>query len=172
MTTQAWLIRRANWEDAVEIARLNQHLARETENRELPLEVILPGVRRALERPGHVRYWVATVEGKVIGQTMITPEWSDWRNGWKWWLQSVYVEAPWRGKGVFASLVDQICLESTQLEKDGDPPVVAIWLYAEVENSRALEVYQRLGFADAHYKVLEMDAAQVRVRAKKVPGSV
>lgn len=162
-----WLVRRAVWEDAEVIARFNQELARETEDRVLPWDLIYPGVRRALERPAHSRYWVAEAEGQVIGQAMITPEWSDWRNGWKWWLQSVFVAAPWRSKGVFSSLVNQICHDSALLEKEGDPPVVALWLFAEVDNSRALEVYHRLGFGDPHYKVLEMDLEQMKARAAK-----
>jgi len=162
-----WLVRRANWGDAEAIARFNQELARETENRELPWNLIEPGVRRALERPSHSRYWVAEAQGQVIGQAMITPEWSDWRNGWKWWLQSVFVAAPWRDKGVFSSLINQICRDSGLLEKEGDPPVVALWLFAEVDNARALEVYNRLGFGDPHYKVLEMGLEQMKLRAAK-----
>lgn len=159
-----WQVRRARWDDSGEIARFNGMLAQETEGRDLPHELVHQGVRRALERPAHVRYWVAVAGETLIGQAMITPEWSDWRNGWKWWLQSVFVTPDWRGKGVFASLVDFICAEALLEE---DPQVVALWLYAEVENARALDVYNRLGFGDAHYKVLDMPRETMVLRASR-----
>jgi ribosomal protein S18 acetylase RimI-like enzyme len=81
---------------------------------------------------------------------MLTREWSDWRDGWLMWVQSVYVEPAHRSQGVFRSLLDH----ATQCMRE-DPDVVGMRLYVENENSRAQAVYARTGFVDPSYKVLE-----------------
>ena len=86
----------------------------------------------------------------VVGQTAITRDWSDWRNGWLWWLQSVYVHADHRGRGVFKALHRRIRDEALTA---GD--VIGIRLYVENENRRARESYRALGFEDASYAVYE-----------------
>lgn len=86
----------------------------------------------------------------MIGCLMLTREWSDWRDGWLMWLQSVYVCAPHRGQGVFRSLLE------TAIEKMRQAPdVIGVRLYVEVKNERAQAVYYKTGFVDPKYKVLE-----------------
>ncbi len=162
--SQNWRVRRAVWEDTPAISRQNAAMALETEGKILDPSLLHAGVQGALERPNHVRYWVAIAENQVMGQAMTTPEWSDWRNGWIWWLQSVYVESGWRGKGVFASLVDAICLEAKVFATEEGVSVVGLRLYVENENHTAQAVYHRLGFENACYQVMEMPSPEMKKR--------
>jgi len=110
-------LRDATREDEAIIAEFNSRLARETEHRSLNSAILLAGVRSLLSDPGKGRYFVAEHAGKVVGQLMITYEWSDWRNGWFWWIQSVYVDGSFRGKGVFKRLFDHVTILS-QADKE------------------------------------------------------
>ncbi len=143
-------IRPAHPEDAAAIARMNQQLAEETEGRRLPDAVVQAGVERGLRLAPEVRYFVAEAAGRPIGQLMLTREWSDWRNGWMLWLQSVFVDAEFRRRGIFRKLLEfglSTCRET-------DHPV-CVRLYVELENHAAAEVYRRLGFGCAGYRVME-----------------
>ena len=138
-------IRNAALEDAEAIARFNVLLAKESENTELEYPTVLSGVRTLLldERKGF--YLVALEEGAVIGQVMVTFEWSDWHNRNTWWLQSVYVDRVWRKKGVFRELFEELWLRAA---KEG---VGVLRLYAHHTNRKALEVYRRIGMEKAPY---------------------
>jgi GNAT superfamily N-acetyltransferase len=132
------------------IADFNCRLAAETEGKTLVPSIIGAGVRGLLSNPHRGRYFVACLEGKVVGQLMHTHEWSDWRNGEIWWLQSVYVHADHRRKGIFRALfkhLEKLAVESSD--------VVGLRLYAEGQNSRALDVYRTLGLELTGYIVLE-----------------
>src|SRR5437870_5428809 len=95
------LIRRATPSDAPVIVDFNRLLAEESEGKNLDLKILTPGVAAALADEGKALYFVAEDEGTLLGQTMITYEWSDWRNGWIWWIQSVYVRREARNRGIF-----------------------------------------------------------------------
>ena len=144
-------IRNASLEDAETVARFNVLLARESENEELDYRTVLKGVRTLLldERKGF--YLVALDKGEIVGQVMITYEWSDWRNRNVWWLQSVYVARPWRKKGVFRELFEEVWLRAT---KEG---VGLLRLYVHGANRKALEVYRRMGMEKSPYSVYQMD---------------
>ena len=143
-------IRPASIADVETIVEFNQQLALETENKTLPRDIVVPGVRGIFEKPSRGRYFVAEIDGQIVGQVMHTYEWSDWRNGDVWWLQSVYVSADFRGQGVFRALYDHV----RQAAMD-DPLVVGIRLYVETENTTAQHVYTRLGFTGNTYHVME-----------------
>src|SRR6476619_7579916 len=98
------IIRKAVAADAAIITRFNIDLAEETEALRLEPECVGAGVRALLTDPSKGSYFVAELDGKVVGQVMITFEWSDWRNANIWWLQSVFVDPAYRGRGVFAAL--------------------------------------------------------------------
>jgi GNAT superfamily N-acetyltransferase len=125
-------------------------LARETEGRELDRPTLLAGVRALIENPARGIYFVAEETGQVIGQVMITFEWSDWRNGTFWWLQSVYVREEFRQRGVFRSLFEHV--RSLAGQESG---VCGLRLYVERENDRAKGAYRQLGMTDAGYEVFE-----------------
>ena len=146
----SYTIRRATPDDAEIIAEYNVRLAFETEDIVLDRAVLMPGVRTALSDEKIARYYVAVDEtGEVIGQTMVTYEWSDWRNGTLWWFQSVYVREEARGKGIFRALFERVTEEGM---KEG---AVGFRLYAVAENEVALSTYERLGMERTHYIVLE-----------------
>lgn len=143
-------IRPACMDDWAVIADFNCRLAAETEGKTLQKQTIEAGVQTLLSDPRHGRYFVATDAGTVIGQMMHTREWSDWRNGEIWWLQSVFVLPEYRNQGVFRSLYQHL----SDLARSSSE-VIGLRLYVESENTRAQAAYQNLGFHDAHYSVME-----------------
>jgi len=94
-------VRPANLSDADVIVDFNARLAQETEHLTLDPALLALGVQAVLADPAKGRYWLAQTDGRIIGQISLTYEWSDWRNGWFWWIQSVYVLAEYRRLGVF-----------------------------------------------------------------------
>lgn len=150
MKTPCFQIRPATTDDWGVIAGLNTHLAFETEEKVLNPETIQAGVRAFLADQHRGRYFVAVTDGKIVGQMAYTREWSDWRNGEIWWLQSVYVLPEFRQLGVFRMLYQY--LESLAL---GSPEVIGVRLYVETHNRRAQDAYLRLGLRDASYSVME-----------------
>jgi GNAT superfamily N-acetyltransferase len=132
------------------IVAWNDALARETEGKSLDPSALSEGVRRVLTDPSLGRYFIAEIDGQPVGQMMLTWEWSDWRNGMFWWIQSVYVASPFRGAGAFRALYRHV--ESLARR---DPGVAGLRLYVHDDNARAAEVYRRLGMVDGHYRVME-----------------
>jgi ribosomal protein S18 acetylase RimI-like enzyme len=145
-------IRPATIADAAIIARYNTFLASETEQITLDQDRLLKGVEALLRNPTKGFYIVAVSDNVVIGQLMITYEWSDWRNGVFWWIQSVYVEKAARGTGVFKMLFEHI----HSLAKSS-PEVCGLRLYVEKTNTRAKQTYERLAMRSSHYELYEMD---------------
>jgi ribosomal protein S18 acetylase RimI-like enzyme len=144
------LLRRAVAADAAVIADYNTRLAQETEGKTLDPATIAAGVAAALADPLRGRYFVAELAGEVVGQLMITTEWSDWRNGWIWWIQSVYVREEARRQGVFRALYEH-AVAAARAETD----VVGLRLYVEEENTAAQQTYLSLGMERTGYLVLE-----------------
>jgi GNAT superfamily N-acetyltransferase len=147
-------IRDASPGDAPNIMEFNLRLAIETENKVLVPEILERGVAQALAEPDRLRYWVAEAgDGSarlIVGQTAITREWSDWRNGWVWWLQSVYVHPDHRGRGVFKALYHHIYGLAAAA-----PDVIGLRLYVDDRNLLAQQTYQALGMKPGGYSVLE-----------------
>ena len=143
-------IRDAGTNDLSTIVAFNMALAVETEGKQLDTRTVEGGVSAALLEPDRLRYWVAESVGRVVGQAAVTREWSDWRNGWIWWLQSVYVPAGNRGQGVFRLLFEHIKQEAHQRGN-----VIGLRLYVETENERARQVYETLGMQPGGYLVFE-----------------
>ncbi|MBI2394528.1 MAG: GNAT family N-acetyltransferase [Deltaproteobacteria bacterium] len=144
-------IRPADPRDLETVARANVALARETEGLSLDLERALCGVRAALEDPSRGRYLLAEVGGAVVGQLLITREWSDWRDGWYWWIQSVWIEPDTRRRGMFRALYARV-LEDAR--KEG---VLAVKLYVDRGNARAQATYRALGMVRARYDLFETE---------------
>ncbi len=144
-------IRQATPADADVIARFNQGIALETEDHHLPDEIVVPGVERLLQQEADGRYWLAETDDQVVGQIMVTYEWSDWRNGRVWWIQSVYVHPDHRRDGVFTALYNHVVSLANQ-----DPDACGIRLYMEENNSRAQATYEALGMAMTPYRVMQV----------------
>ena len=142
-------IRRAVPEDWETIAEYNYRLAAETEDTILNRDVLNKGVQAALADENKALYFVAESSGEIVGQAMITFEWSDWRNGQIWWFQSVYVRADWRRRGIFRRLYEAI------LAAGRDAGAVEFRLYAVAENEPALKTYRQVGMKPTPYIVME-----------------
>lgn len=139
--------------DAEAIARGNARMAEETEGVALEWERVEAGVRAVFERPERGWYVVAEdTQGHVVGQLMVTFEWSDWRNGVFWWIQSVYVAPEARRCGVYKALYGEVLRRA---EADGG--VCGIRLYVEKHNERAQGVYSRSGMQHTEYDMYEVD---------------
>ncbi len=144
-------VRAATPADAETIAAFNLAMARETEDKGLDEAALLRGVRRALSDPARGVYRVAELEGRVAGCLMLTREWSDWRDAWFWWIQSVYVAAPARRRGVYRALHAHVLAEARAA---GD--ACGVRLYVETENRTAQTTYESLGMRRAHYHMYEL----------------
>lgn len=143
------LLRNAETTDWAAIAEFNRALAAETEDKALDWDTIASGVRRVLEDQAKGRYFVAETGGRIVGTTMITYEWSDWRDGWIWWIQSVYVHPDFRGRGVFGRLYRHV------LATAAEAGVGTVRLYVLGSNTRARAIYEKLGMLETGYAVLE-----------------
>jgi ribosomal protein S18 acetylase RimI-like enzyme len=143
-------VRRATPADASVIVDFNRRLALESEGKTLDSAVLARGVAAGLADPNKALYFVAEEAGAVVGQLMLTKEWSDWRNGWIWWIQSVYVRDDWRRRGVFRLLYEHVHRLAA-----ADPEVTGLRLYVEHENGAAQQTYLSLGMERTGYLVLE-----------------
>jgi ribosomal protein S18 acetylase RimI-like enzyme len=144
------IVRRAQPGDADAIAAFNSAMALETEGRALLPERIGAGVRRLLAEPSLGFYAVAEHDGRVVGCLMVTNEWSDWRNGLFWWIQSVYIVAEWRRRGVYRRLYDFVRELAAR-----DPAICGFRLYVEKENGAAQQTYSALGMTATDYLLYE-----------------
>lgn len=144
-------VREASASDADTIAGFNTAMALETENKTLDPAIIGAGVRRFVSDTRLGFYLVAERDGVVIGCLGITYEWSDWRNGLFWWIQSVYVEPGARRSGVFRHLYDHVS-EMAQ----ATPDVCGLRLYVEKDNARAQQTYVSLGMEETEYRLFEV----------------
>ncbi|MFA6627926.1 MAG: GNAT family N-acetyltransferase [Bacilli bacterium] len=144
------MIRKATQEDLETLILYNLYLAQETENLTLDPAIVKQGVNNVLEDPLKGCYWVDERNQMIVGQLLITYEWSDWRNATWWWIQSVYTHPQYRGQGVFTSLYAYI----DQLVKT-NPHICGIRLTVDRMNNSAQKTYQRLGMAHSHYDLYE-----------------
>lgn len=145
-------IRNANKNDILTISKFNSAMARETEGKELNEEIVNLGVETALNDYNHGFYLIAENDGTPVGQLMITKEWSDWRNGEFWWIQSVYVRPDFRSNGIYKRLYNEV----NKLAKSANN-VCGIRLYVETENVNAQKVYSKLGMEKTNYLLFEDD---------------
>jgi ribosomal protein S18 acetylase RimI-like enzyme len=144
------IVRAATIEDAKILAAFNIQMAYETEHKTLDPGLIQAGVLKLFEEPDLGFYTVAEVDAEVAGALMITTEWSDWRNGLFWWIQSVYILPEYRRQGIFTSLYQHIRDRARQ-----DPAICGLRLYVEKENTRAQQTYLKTGMIETDYRLFE-----------------
>lgn len=145
-------VRRAVAADLDTLARFNMAMAWETEGKALAADTLWRGVRAALEDAGRGFYLVAEIDGRPAGQLLITTEWSDWRNAWFWWIQSVYVAPEFRRRGVYRVLEQQARQEALAAGN-----VCGLRLYVDRDNREAQQVYVNLGMAHSNYDLYEVE---------------
>lgn len=145
-------VRAAAPADAEFLVRGNASMALETEGISLDLDRLRDGVHGVFAKPARGVYYVAEIGGRRAGMMMVTYEWSDWRNGDFWWIQSVYVEKEFRGQGVFTALYRNV--ERLAQTNSG---VVGLRLYVEHENGRAQATYEKVGMSKTVYEMFEVD---------------
>ncbi|MDA1074959.1 MAG: GNAT family N-acetyltransferase [Proteobacteria bacterium] len=136
--------------DVARIAGFNAAMAAESEDKGLDLAVLTQGVRYLMDNPREGYYLMAEVEGEAAGTLMVTFEWSDWRNGRFWWIQSVYVAPHFRRLGVYRAMHQAVSDAAHQ-----DPQACGIRLYVERENTGAQATYKTIGMVETHYRLYE-----------------
>ena len=143
------LIRSATPADVDDLANWNQAMAWETEHKRLDGGVVRRGVTGVLEQPRRGFYLMAEHDDAAVGSLLVTFEWSDWRCGDFWWIQSVYVAPIARRGGVFRALYAAVEQRATSAG------AVGLRLYVETENQRAQQTYEKLGMRPCHYQMYE-----------------
>lgn len=149
--TPTFTLRRALPADAPALVAHNLAMAAETEQVTLDPEILLRGVEALFGDDGRGFYVVAEAEGRVVGQLMVTREWSDWRNAWFWWIQSVHVEPAWRRRGVYRALHGEC---EAMARREG---ACGLRLYVDRDNAGAQATYRALGMERSHYDLFETD---------------
>lgn len=125
-------------------------MAWETEKIKLTENIVAKGIAEGLRNPEKAQYIVAEIDQNIIGSLMITEEWSDWRNGRFWWIQSVFIEKNYRKQGVFAQLLDFVRNEAKQQSN-----VLGLKLYVDKDNETAQKAYKKMGFNTHNYILME-----------------
>lgn len=143
-------IRLAHREDTDALVEFNHAMAVETEGKRLDREVLRPGVEAVFEDENKGFYVVATEGNAIVGGLMVTYEWSDWRNAWFWWIQSVYIKPDARGQGLYRKMYEFV---KERAEDEGN--VCGFRLYVETENDHAQRVYDGVGMTRSHYVMFE-----------------
>jgi ribosomal protein S18 acetylase RimI-like enzyme len=145
-------VRQARREDAGAITDFNLAMAAETEDKGLDADKLRAGVLTVFDHPDRAVYRVAEMNGEVVGSLMVTTEWSDWRNGTFWWIQSVYVRPEFRRQGVYRAMHEEVCSAAKAAEG-----VCGVRLYVERENTSAQQVYEAMGMSATSYRLFEVE---------------
>lgn len=143
-------VRQAGPQDLAFILDCNLRMAEETEDLGLRPEQLRAGIRYLESHPAEGLYLVATLDDAPAGTLMVTYEWSDWRNGRFWWIQSVYVTVQARRRGVYTAMHDHVRTLARQ-----DDQACGIRLYVEQHNVSAQATYRQMGMAETHYRLYE-----------------
>jgi ribosomal protein S18 acetylase RimI-like enzyme len=144
-------IRLAQKEDAPALVEFNQSMALETEGKRLDSDTLRSGVEAVFSDENKGFYVVAEESGnEIIGGLMVTFEWSDWRDAWFWWIQSVYILPDFRGQGIYRLLYEFVKNKAGKSKN-----VCGFRLYVEKENVRAQKVYEKLGMEQSYYLMYE-----------------
>lgn len=143
------LIRPACLDDLPNLIAWNAAMARETERKQLDAATLERGISAVFAKPQRGFYLVAERDGVAVGGLLVTYEWSDWRCGDFWWIQSVYVSPEARRGGVFRALYAEVA------QRAGSAGAAGLRLYVETGNQRAQNTYADLGMQPCHYVMYE-----------------
>lgn len=143
-------IRKATKADIAGIVSFNLAMAQETESISLDEETLISGVEKIFNNQKYGFYIVCEIDGKIRASLMITYEWSDWRNGVFWWVQSVFVQKEFRNQGLYKQMYEYV---KTKVDKSND--IVGIRLYVDEDNRKAQNAYTALGMKESNYQLFE-----------------
>ena len=144
-------VRTATRADIPMLAEFNRAMAQESEDKPLDITKVTAGIVGLFDRPTEGRYLIAEDEqGVAAGALMLTFEWSDWRNGRFWWIQSVYVQPQFRRSGVYSALHAHV-----RAAAQAEPDACGLRLYVERENTGAQATYRAMGMIETHYRLFE-----------------
>lgn len=143
------IITKGRIEDIEAIAQFQVDMAMESEGTLLDKNTLINGVTAVMKYQNKGCYYVALVEGKAVGSLLLTREWSDWNNGWYWWIQSVYVAPDFCRQGIYRSLYHAVCSDAKEQN------VAQVRLYVDKTNIRGQKVYASLGMHESHYLMYE-----------------
>lgn len=146
-------IRVAGPADSGPLVDFNQAMALETEGLELDADTLRQGVEAVFGDEKKGFYVVAEADDKIVGGLMVTYEWSDWRNSWFWWIQSVYILPEARGKGLYGQMYEFVKEKAAAAGN-----VCGFRLYVESDNTTARRVYKKVGMKASHYVMFEETA--------------
>ena len=150
MTHEPAEIRPATHDDRDDLVRFQFAMAQESEDKGLDAAVLARGIQHLLNHPTEGFYLVAQINASNVGALMVTYEWSDWRDGRFWWIQSVYVDTNFRRRGVYSALHHYV-----RSAAKADPEACGIRLYVERENQAAQGTYLALGMLETRYRLFE-----------------
>jgi GNAT superfamily N-acetyltransferase len=145
----------------------NLAMARESEQKLLARDVLTRGIVAVFDHPERGFYLVAERGGKAVASLLITHEWSDWRNGGWWWIQSVYVVPDARRAGVFTAMYREV-----EMRAHAKPGVIGLRLYVEKENTGAQKTYEALGMEPAYYSLFQREFASAATSGPASVGSM
>jgi GNAT superfamily N-acetyltransferase len=145
-------VRAADAGDVALMADWAVAMAHESEGKALDLPTVTRGLALGVADPARSRYFIAERDGAPAGTLMLTFEWSDWRCGWWWWIQSVYVAPGQRRRGVYRALYAHVLALAR-----AEPDICGIRLYVERDNLPAIRTYEALGMVDSGYRLLEVE---------------
>ena len=137
--------------DSTTIKEHNLAMALETEGKVLDKQAAELGVKGLFDRPQFGFYLLANIDEKPVASLMVTYEWSDWRNGVFWWIQSVYVKTEFRRQGIYAAMYSEL----KKMASESNTPVCGFRLYAETENIKAHATYMSSGMNACNYLMFE-----------------
>ena len=150
------IIRNANKDDTAKIVKFNSAMAMETEDKQLDSITVHKRVEELLNNSEYGFYLIAESDGIPVGQLMITKEWSDWRNGEFWWIQSVYVHSDYRKNDIYQKLYEEVISLAIKSKK-----VCGIRLYVDKNNTIAQKTYSKLGMKESNYIFFEKECWSV-----------
>ncbi|MBW4592806.1 MAG: GNAT family N-acetyltransferase [Brasilonema angustatum HA4187-MV1] len=153
MVENKYLIRFAKPDDLDVLVEFNRAMARETEDKDLSIDILTAGVQTLLKNPILGFYVVAENQNQVTGSLMVTTEWSDWRNGIFWWIQSVYVHPDFRRQGIYRQLYEFV--KEKARNQQNELKICGFRLYVEHQNTVAQKTYEALGMEDTGYMIFE-----------------
>lgn len=151
------IVRRAFASDIDALVEFNQGIASETENLQLDARTLRAGIGRLLSDESLGFYFVAEIDGRIAGCLMVTFEWSDWRNAVFWWIQSVYVHADFRRRGVYRAMYEYVRSQAASQN------VCGFRLYVEKDNKVAIKTYENLGMRESVYLMYQHPIEKVTV---------